>query len=110
MSPHGVPTVSPRELRAELESASPPNILDVREPHELEISRLPKLVHIPLGDLGRGFKGLDSEADWVVVCRSGARSAQATAFLLAQGFRRVRNLGSGMNGYAQTSDLSLSVY
>jgi adenylyltransferase/sulfurtransferase len=105
-----VPTITAAELHAQLDSVTPPAILDVREDDELEISRLPELTHIPLGSIADSFGDLDPNADWVVVCRSGMRSAQATAFLLGQGFTKVRNLVGGMNGYAQTEDTTLTVY
>ncbi len=110
MSDPLIPTITPIELKAELESPNPPKLLDVREPHELEISRLANVVHIPLGQIPAGVGELDKDAAWVVICRSGMRSAQATEYMLGQGFTNVRNLTSGMNGYAQTADSSYSVY
>ncbi len=110
MALSSIPSISPVELSKELGSPTPPKILDVREPEELEISRLPELVHIPLGELPERIGELDAQADWVVVCRSGGRSGQATGFLISQGFKRVRNMETGMNGYAQTVDASLPVY
>jgi len=110
MSNTAIPAISPSELKAELESATPPQILDVREPDELEISRLPNVVHVPLNTLPGSVQQLDVEADWVVVCRSGMRSAQAAQFLMGHGFKRVRNLTCGMNEYARSADTSLTVY
>ncbi|MFZ4506711.1 MAG: rhodanese-like domain-containing protein [Fimbriimonas sp.] len=102
--------ITPTELAAELKGQSPPFLLDVREPHELEISVLPGVVAIPLGELPARYSALDKEADWVVICRVGGRSGKACEFLRAAGFARVRNLVTGMNGYAQTVDTSLPVY
>ena len=110
MPANAVPTTTPSELHQELRRPAPPRVLDVREEHELKISRLPNIVHIPLGELPQRFAELDPAADWVVVCRSGGRSAQATAFLMQQGFGRVRNMETGMNGYAETVDNGLTVY
>lgn len=105
-----VPEIGPAALRAEIDGAYPPRLLDVREADELEVSRLPDVVHVPLGELAARISELDRDADWVVICRVGGRSGQAVQFLLAQGFRHVRNLVGGMNGYAQAVDPSLPIY
>lgn len=105
-----VPQVTPQELKAELDGPTPPLLLDVREDEELAISRLSNAVHIRLADLPGRMDELDRSADIVVVCRSGARSDHATQFLLHQGFPRVRNLATGINGWARTVDPSLPVY
>ena len=106
-----VPEIDVVCLRAELDGPNPPTVLDVREADELAVSRLPDtVVHVPLGQLGSAFRTLDREGDYVVVCRVGGRSAQATAFLLGQGFGRVRNLAGGMNAYAREVDPSIPVY
>lgn len=100
----------PVELARELQSEDKPRILDVREELELQICALPDTIHIPLRELGQRWSELDPEANWVVVCRSGPRSAQATAFLLSQGFRSVRNLELGLVGYAMQVDRSMRIY
>ena len=106
-----VPEIDPKSLRAELDGPRPPQILDVREPDELRTSRLPDPIqNVPLGDLPASLDELDPRAGYVVVCRVGGRSEQATRFLLAQGFENVRNLAGGMNAYAREVDPKLPVY
>jgi len=105
-----IPEIDAAGLRGELDGPKPPKLLDVREDDELEISRLPDIVHIPLQELPARLGELDKDADWVVICRGGTRSANATALMLGQGFSTVRNLVGGMNGYARTVDPSLPVY
>ena len=106
-----VPEIDVVALRAELDGPNPPTVIDVREADELQISRLPdEAMHIPLATLPSVVGKLDPSADYVVVCRVGGRSAQATAFLLGQGFGNVRNLAGGMNAYAREVDPSLPVY
>lgn len=104
------PEVTPSELNLELNSPHPPLLLDVRESDELEISALPNIVHIPMNDLPHRFDELDREANIVVVCRTGNRSGKITAFLLGQGFERVRNLTAGMNGWATEVDPNVKQY
>ena len=106
----GVPSVAPKQLKTELSGDTPPLVLDVRETDELAISRLSGATHLPLGQLGERFGELDQDRDIVVLCRSGARSAEATKFLLRQGFRSVRNVSGGINAWAREVDPSLPVY
>ena len=69
-------------------------VLDVREDDEWAAGRLEGSVHIPLGELGERFTELPS-GQVLVVCRSGNRSAYATAYLNDQGFDAV-NLDGGL--------------
>ena len=105
-----VEEVGPAALKAELESANPPVILDVREEQELEISRLPNIVHIPMNSIPARAPELGLTDDIVVVCRSGSRSRQVAQYLMGRGFERVRNLTSGMNGWARDVDPSTQTY
>jgi adenylyltransferase/sulfurtransferase len=85
-------------------------LLDVREPHELEISRLEDSQLIPLGQLAARLSELDSAEEMVVFCKSGSRSARALELLVSAGFRKVKNLKGGINAWAQEVDRSLPVY
>lgn len=85
-------------------------LLDVREPHELEISALPGAVNIPLGTLAARLADLDSAKDMVVFCKSGTRSARALELLASAGFRKVKNLKGGINAWAREVDPNLPVY
>ena len=85
-------------------------LVDVREPHEYDISRIPGAELIPLGDLPARMKELDSAQEIVVHCKSGARSARAQKMLHDAGFRKVRNLYGGINAYARQVDQSIPTY
>ena len=77
---HGIPEITPRELKARLDRGDDLFILDVREPHEYQICNLNGTL-IPLGDIPRRVSELDSSREIVVHCRSGKRSADAMQFL-----------------------------
>ena len=85
-------------------------LLDVREPHELEISALPDAVNIPLGQLAGRLSELDSAEDMVVFCKGGTRSARALELLASAGFKKVKNLKGGINAWAKEVDTKLPVY
>jgi adenylyltransferase/sulfurtransferase len=85
-------------------------LIDVREPHELEISRLPNATNIPLGQLAARLSELDSAEDMVLFCKSGARSTRALELLTSAGFKKVKNLKGGINAWAREVDKNLPVY
>jgi len=85
-------------------------LLDVREPHELEISALPNAVNIPLGQLAGRLTELDSAAEMVIFCKAGTRSARALELLVSAGFKKVKNLQGGINAWAKDVDARLPIY
>ncbi|MFQ3586515.1 MAG: rhodanese-like domain-containing protein [Fimbriimonadaceae bacterium] len=105
-----VPEVSPTELAAELAGPNPPVLVDVREADELLVSALKHAHHIPIGEIPARLDELDPDADLVIVCRSGGRSAKVTQYLLQNGFRRVRNLTGGVNLWAELVDPTMRKY
>ncbi len=95
-----------RELKAELDRGEVLTIIDVREPQEYQINRIPGSVLIPLGDLPKRYVELDPNANLVTQCKSGMRSAKAQEFLRSKGFTRVRNLTGGVLGWIDQVDPS----
>ena len=99
-----------RELKAELDRGEQVVIVDVREPQEFQINRLPESILIPLGDLPKRYVELDPNANIVTQCKSGMRSAKAQDFLRSKGFTRVRNLTGGVLGWIDQVDPSQPKY
>jgi adenylyltransferase/sulfurtransferase len=99
-----------KELKAELDRGEQIVIVDVREPQEYQINRLPGSILIPLGDLPKRYVELDPNANLVMQCKSGMRSAKAQAFLREKGFTRVRNLTGGVLGWIDQVDPSQPKY
>jgi sulfur-carrier protein adenylyltransferase/sulfurtransferase len=102
--------ISAPELAERMQSSIPPHLLDVREPHELEISHLDGAQLIPLGQLASRLSELDTAQEMVVFCKAGTRSARALELLLSAGFRKVKNLKGGINAWAKDVDPSLPIY
>lgn len=71
-------------------------IIDVREHTEVASGAIPGAIQIPLATLPARVHELDKNDDLVIVCRSGARSAQACRFLAGKGFKNAYNLRGGM--------------
>ena len=85
-------------------------LLDVREPHELQISALPDAKNIPLGQLAARLSELDSAEEMVIFCKSGARSARGLELLASAGFKKVKNLKGGINAWAREVDPEVPIY
>ncbi len=76
-------------------------VIDVRGMEEIAGGTVPKAVALPLHTLPARVQDLSKNEKTVIVCRSGARSAQACLFLQQQGFSNVHNLRGGMMGWVQ---------
>ncbi len=102
--------IEAQALAERLREPTPPLLLDVREPHELQISWLPNAINIPLGSLAARLSELDSAREMVVFCKGGTRSARALQLLVSAGFKKVKNLKGGINAWAQEVDPEMPVY
>ncbi len=104
-----VPEVDPRELAERLRGEDKPVVVDVREPDETAVSKLPEALCIPMDSLPERLAELPKDRDIVLVCRSGARSGACTRFLIQNGFDRARNLRGGMIGWSRAVDPKMPV-
>jgi len=98
------------ELKKRLDAGDDLFILDVREPNEYQICRIPGSVLIPLGELPRRYAELPSDKDIVALCKMGGRSAKATDFLQSVGVKRVKNLRGGILDWIDKVDPSQPKY
>jgi monothiol glutaredoxin len=85
-------------------------VVDVRNPDELEICKLPSAYLIPLPELGERFAVIPKDANVLMVCRSGGRSQRAGEFLVSQGYRHVWNLDGGVLAWSDEVDPSFKKY
>ncbi len=85
-------------------------LLDVREPWEIEIVSLPGCISIPLAEVPARVLELDRDRPVAVLCHSGGRSARAARYLAAQGFPRVANISGGIDAWSTAVDPSLPRY
>ncbi|CUS02938.2 putative adenylyltransferase/sulfurtransferase MoeZ [Includes: Sulfur carrier protein CysO adenylyltransferase; Sulfur carrier protein CysO sulfurtransferase] [Candidatus Promineifilum breve] len=107
-----IPAITPLELKQRLDAGDDLFILDVREPHEWEISNLDSLgaVLIPKGQILERLNELDTAREMVVQCKTGGRSADVIWQLQRHGFKKLLNLEGGINRWAQEVDPSLPTY
>src|SRR6202051_4758515 len=102
--------IEPVELKARRKRGDKIVVLDVRESEEIAIAPFPDATHIPMGDIPSRLTELDPEAEWVVVCHHGMRSAQVAMYLARMGFERVNNLSGGIDAWSLTADSATPRY
>ena len=105
-----VPEITALEVKKMMDERKPFVLVDVREPHEFQICRIPGSTLIPLGDVPRRMHELNSADEIVVHCRSGQRSAQAVELLMKAGFRKIHNLKGGVLAWADQVDPTMPKY
>src|SRR5437870_3517910 len=98
------------ELKRRLDSGEKLFVLDVRNPEEYQICRIPGSTLIPLPQLPQRFQELDKDREIVVHCNSGMRSLKAQQFLRGQGFETTKNLKGGILAWADRIDRSMPKY
>ncbi len=98
------------ELKSRLDQRDSVFILDVRNPEEYQICRIPGSTLIPLPELPQRFEELNPDQEMVIHCKSGMRSLKATNFLRQQGFRKIKNLKGGILAWADKIDPGMPKY
>jgi len=91
-------------------TATPPLVLDVREPWEAEICRLNNAELIPMRQIPEKLSVLPKDRHILVLCHHGARSRRVTDYLRANGFAAVTNIAGGINAWAEEIDPTLRRY
>ncbi|MFJ7648255.1 rhodanese-like domain-containing protein [Lysinibacillus sp. NPDC097279] len=86
------------QLLEQLDSNEDLYIIDVREDDEVAQGVIPGAKHIALGTIPERLEEIDRSKPYIIVCKAGGRSANACAYLEAQGFD-VTNLEGGMLAY-----------
>jgi len=102
--------LSPIELNDRLKKNEKIALIDVREPFEFEIARLPNARLFPLGKIATDFNEIPRQETAVVICKSGVRSARAIEFLRGHGFDNLLNLEGGMDAWREQVDPTMVNY
>jgi sulfur-carrier protein adenylyltransferase/sulfurtransferase len=104
------PAITVEDLKDKRDRGEALTLVDVREPHEWAISDLPDSLKIPLGTLPNRLADLPQDAEIVVYCRTGGRSANAVQFLRQRGYSKAFNLDGGINRWAEEIDPAVARY
>lgn len=103
-------TISPIELKSRLDKGDQLVLLDVREQWEFDLAKVNGSTLIPLATLPQSLAKLNRDAEIIAICHHGMRSADATNFLLQQGFSNVKNLVGGIDAWSAQVDRSVPRY
>ena len=98
-----------KELKRKMDAKEDFYLLDVREPNEFKIGRIPGSTLIPLGEVPQRFHEIPKDKEIVVHCKMGGRSAKAATFLRQQGFN-VKNLKGGILDWSDKIDPNVPKY
>jgi adenylyltransferase/sulfurtransferase len=116
-NPFGVPSVTVKDVEQKRAAGEEFILLDVREPSELEKASLSDVETAPTSKLSYlGPEALpesvreNKDAEIVVMCRTGGRSAQVTAWLRSQGWSNVWNMDGGIHAWSREIDPTLPRY
>jgi adenylyltransferase/sulfurtransferase len=106
-----VDEIEPLDLKARFDAGDDIQIIDMREPHELVMGKLPNTKAIPFGQVIRRMDELNPSIDIVFVCKIGVRSVLAIRALKEAGYTgNLFNLRDGINGWANDIDPSIIQY
>ena len=102
--------ITPAQVKARMARNEDFTLIDVREPFEWDIAHIDGARLIPLGQIEQRIDELDPDADIVLHCKMGGRSAKAQDILYASGFTNVKNMVGGITRWADEVDPSLPKY
>jgi adenylyltransferase/sulfurtransferase len=105
-------TISVSDLKTKIDKKENFLLIDVREPSEFEIVRIPGSVLIPKQGFldGSALAGLPQDKPIILHCKSGVRSAECLAILKSAGFADATHVSGGVVAWAKQIDTSLPVY
>ena len=98
------------DLDARLKSGEAVQVVDVREPWELDVARLAGTIDIPMSTLPKGLCNLDQEKPLAVICHHGGRSLQVARWLRQQGYTRAQSVRGGLDVWSQAIDPNIPRY
>jgi rhodanese-related sulfurtransferase len=118
ISRFSVPQVSVNEVAVKLNDNQPVLLLDVREPHEWQMAKIPdeRILYVPMSKLVQNGTEVfpdqikDTDRELIVFCHHGIRSAQVVTWMHKQGWKKVFSMTGGIDTYARIIDPSVGTY
>src|SRR3954464_3700667 len=89
--------ITGQEVKTAMNTGMKLDIIDVREVDEVAAGKIPGSINIPLSLLEFRMHELDKSKEYIIVCRSGARSGRVVQFLEYHGFKALNMFGGMMN-------------
>ncbi len=109
-----IPEISVEELAEYLARGDKIQLIDVREPYEVEVAYIEGFEVLPLSQFSEWTNQIKTrfnpEAETLVMCHHGIRSAQMGQWLISVGFTNVKNIAGGIDAYSYLVDPSIPRY
>lgn len=103
--------ITTEQVKAKMDGAEHFVLLDVREPWEIQTSRIEGAKLMPMGEVpSRAHQELDPEDSIVVICHHGIRSMNVTAWLRQQGFEKAQSMRGGIDAWSRSVDPKVPMY
>jgi rhodanese-related sulfurtransferase len=102
--------ISAPELKARRDRGENPVVIDVREDWELQLARIPDVLHVPMNQVPARLSELSRDVETIVMCHAGGRSMRVAHFLANQGFTNVANLTGGISAWSELVDATVPQY
>jgi rhodanese-related sulfurtransferase len=102
--------ISVAELKARRDRGEKPLVIDVREEWELQLARIPDVVHVPMSQVPARLSEFSRDTETIVMCHAGSRSMRVAHFLANQGFTNVANLAGGISAWSEQVDATVPQY
>lgn len=102
--------VTVADLKARRDRGERPLVIDVREDWELQLARIPDVVHVPMNQIPARLGEFDRNAETIVLCHAGGRSLRVAEYLAKQGFTNVANLSGGIAAWSDIVDATVPHY
>ena len=102
--------ISAAELQAKRARGEKPVVIDVREDWELQLARIPDVVHVPMNQVPARLGEFARDTETIVMCHAGGRSMRVAQFLASQGFGNVANLSGGISAWSELVDATVPQY
>lgn len=114
MTPQAIAEISVTEFAQRLTQTAHPQLIDVREPFEIELAAIPGFHNLPLSQFDQWSPRIavdfDPHAETYVLCHHGVRSAQMCQWLQHNGFTQVINIQGGIDAFARRVDPTVPCY
>jgi len=102
--------ITVQDLKKRLEAKEDFDLIDVREPHEWQIAKIPGARLIPLGDLPNRLGELNPDREILLHCKRGGRSGRALKLLKEKGYKRLKNVVGGIDAWTSSVDPKVPKY
>ncbi len=102
--------ISVETLKEKIDKKDDFFLLDIREPFEYDICRLPDATLIPMGEVPSRLNELDNEREMIIYCHAGVRSARVVMWLRQNGFTNAKNLSGGIDAWSCLIDPNVPRY